>query len=102
MNSDMTSGRGRRSFLFGGADPPPPPAGPVAGIAGSCLASKGVACMICRDACPAGAIRVVLALGGARPRVEAEACIGCAECVPVCPVHAIAMTGPFREGTPGA
>lgn len=94
---------GRRGLLFGGAPPPsePPPAR-VAAIAQSCLAFRGVACMACRDACHTGAIRFALAPGGARPRVEADACTGCADCAPVCPADAIAMATPTRKEAPGA
>ena len=92
---------GRRGLLLGRSatvHPPAPPAPPVAAIARSCLAFRGVACMSCRDACLAGAIRFTLVRGGAIPRVEAEACTGCADCVPVCPAAAIAVAPPAAAG----
>lgn len=84
---------GRRRLLFGRSTPPsePPATGPIAAIAEACLAVRGIACMTCRDACPTGAIRFALALGGARPRVEAGVCTRCAECAPVCPADAISI-----------
>ena len=78
------------------------PARPVAGIAADCLAFRGIACMSCRDACATGAIRFSLARGGAVPRIEQEACNGCADCVPVCPVSAIALTAPQDGEAPDA
>jgi ferredoxin-type protein NapF len=85
---------GRRRFLLGrAAAPDPAPAEPVAAIGAACLALRGVACMVCRDACPTGALRFSLAIGGVRPRVLAEACTGCGECLAVCPTSAIALTG---------
>jgi len=63
----------------------------VAAITRSCLTLRGIACMTCRDACLTGAIRFSLVRGGAVPRVETEACTGCADCVPVCPASAIAL-----------
>ena len=66
MASDTLPDFRRRRLLFGGANSSPdPPANPVAVIAESCLAFRGITCMACRDACPTGAIRFVLALGGA-------------------------------------
>jgi ferredoxin-type protein NapF len=93
---------GRRRLLFGGPASPPSraPAGVAAAITAGCLAARGIACMSCRDACPHGAIRFVLALGGARPRIEAETCTGCAECARACPADAIAIAAPPRGRSP--
>jgi len=88
----------RRNFLLGrfaAADPATQPSTAV--IAPTCLAFHGVACMSCRDACPTGAVRFALAVGGARPWIEVDACTGCRECVPACPVDAIHL--PAAEAT---
>ncbi|NOG74126.1 4Fe-4S dicluster domain-containing protein [Roseicella sp. DB1501] len=83
---------GRRGLLLG--RPVIVDQRPVAALARSCLALRGIACMSCRDACLTGAIRFSLVRGGAIPRVEAEACTGCADCIPVCPASAITLVAP--------
>lgn len=81
----------RRNFLLGRlvAEPPEPEGSRVAVIGQSCFAFQGIACMSCRDACPTGAVRFELAIGGARPRVMADACTGCGDCSQACPADAI-------------
>ena len=55
-----------------------------------CLASKGVMCRACGDACEAGAIRFRLIVGGfSRPEFDSDACTGCGACVAPCPEAAI-------------
>jgi ferredoxin-type protein NapF len=83
----------RRSFLLGRFSVERAPAGPpVALIGPSCFALRGVACMSCRDACPTGAVRFELAVGGARPRISTDACTGCGDCSRACPADAIRVS----------
>ena len=83
----------RRRFLFGKftADAKAPQS-PSAAIGPSCLAFYGVTCMSCRDVCASGAVRLELAIGGARPRIDAETCTGCGDCSQACPADAIRMS----------
>lgn len=61
----------------------------IAAIGDDCLASRGVACDLCRDSCEPGAIRFQPRLGApAAPRI-AEGCTGCGDCVTVCPAQAL-------------
>lgn len=61
----------------------------------ACVASKGVECRICGDACEARAIRFRPALGGiSAPTLDDDACTGCGACVAPCPVDAIVVSDP--------
>ncbi|WP_201861225.1 4Fe-4S binding protein [Microvirga soli] len=85
----------RRNFLLGRlAEAHHPIAAPVAEISQSCFAFRGVACMGCRDACPTGAVRFELAVGGARPRIMTDVCTGCGACAHACPADAIRLEQP--------
>lgn len=83
----------RRSFLLGRFNDVPQAAeATIAVIGQSCFAFRGVACMSCRDACSSGAVRFELAIGGARPRIDAQTCTGCGDCSSACPAHAISLS----------
>ncbi|WP_243368833.1 4Fe-4S binding protein [Microvirga solisilvae] len=84
---------GRRSFLLGRfAETPEPSGPPIAVIGQACFAFHGIACMSCRDACPTGAVRFELAIGGARPRIMNDTCTGCGDCLQACPADAIGLS----------
>jgi ferredoxin-type protein NapF len=84
----------RRNFLLGrfGDESSEPAGPPVAVIGQSCFALQGIACMSCRDACPTGAVRFELAIGGARPRIMTDSCTGCGDCSQACPANAIGLS----------
>jgi ferredoxin-type protein NapF len=85
----------RRSLLFGRFSEAPEPAAPlVAVISQTCFTFRGIACMSCRDACPTGAVRFELAIGGARPRILTDSCTGCGDCTQACPADAIRLEQP--------
>lgn len=63
------------------------------GMNDRCLAIGGVECRICEQACMAGAISFRPTVGRvAVPQIAAHRCNGCGDCLPVCPVKALAFT----------
>lgn len=67
-------------------------------ISEHCLAGRGIVCRTCGERCDAGAIAFIPQRGGvALPRLAAEACTGCGECVADCPSGAIAMRRPVVQ-----
>ena len=65
---------------------------PVARVGDSCLAEAGIVCRSCGDACGEAAIRFRPRIGLPPQVVVNEAiCIGCADCVGVCPGDAITL-----------
>ncbi|PVE20684.1 4Fe-4S ferredoxin [Microvirga sp. KLBC 81] len=83
----------RRSFLLGKFAAAPQPDEPSFAVIGqACFALRGIACMSCRDACPTGAVRFELAVGGARPRIMTDTCTGCGDCTQSCPADAIRLS----------
>nr|WP_181701664.1 4Fe-4S dicluster domain-containing protein [Chthonobacter albigriseus] len=64
----------------------------IASIGQGCLPQRGVDCQLCRDACPADAIRFRPRRGGPfLPEVSAAACTGCGACLAMCPTGSIAL-----------
>lgn len=58
----------------------------------SCLASRGVLCMVCADHCATRALRFApAAYAIATPILDLANCTGCGACVAPCPVNAIRM-----------
>lgn len=58
----------------------------------SCLANRGVLCMVCADHCAPQAIRFApAAYAIATPILDQAACTGCGACVASCPANAIRM-----------
>lgn len=59
-------------------------------ISDDCLATQGVECRICGEACDERAIRFELAIGKvAHPQIQTEQCTGCGACVAPCPSTSI-------------
>lgn len=61
-------------------------------LGGGCLQASGIACRLCTDACDHAALRF-----DSRTRpvgaidVDADACTGCAACLPVCPTGSLTL-----------
>lgn len=65
---------------------------PLARIGASCVEPQGVTCRRCGEACDRAAISFrPSGRGRAEPRVAEDACTGCGDCAPVCPVQAISL-----------
>ncbi|MEJ2043267.1 MAG: ferredoxin-type protein NapF [Reinekea sp.] len=54
-----------------------------------CLPNQGVACQSCKDVCDEQAIHFPLTRAIPLPQIDAARCIGCGQCVGVCPVDAL-------------
>ena len=64
----------------------------LARVSAACLDESGVACRRCPEVCDAEAISMtLLGAGKARPSISSERCVGCGDCVAVCPVSALAL-----------
>ena len=83
----------RRQVLFGRTRAETPPADPLLPAFGEfCLPRQGVVCRSCGEACATSAIVFRPAAGGvSRPDLIADRCTACGDCVPVCPVSALAL-----------
>ncbi len=60
----------------------------------SCLASAGLACRSCVDACPVGALHRVAHAPAWCLALEPMECTQCGDCVRSCPVSALELNAP--------
>ncbi|MGI9419182.1 MAG: 4Fe-4S dicluster domain-containing protein [Geminicoccaceae bacterium] len=68
-------------------------------VANHCLSLSGITCRACDDACAVRAIQFQPRLGVAdRLSINAAACTGCGDCLPVCPVDALSLNGTPDHG----
>jgi ferredoxin-type protein NapF len=89
----------RRAFLQGRFSETASPVGrAVARVESTCLARHNIACEICRDSCGAAAIKFIPRVPVSTPRIVADLCTGCGECVAVCPSGALIL--PAHEAAP--
>ncbi|WP_345938469.1 MULTISPECIES: 4Fe-4S dicluster domain-containing protein [Tistrella] len=76
------------------------PWNPVPAIGDGCLAAGGTYCRSCGDACPEGAIRFAVQLGGiAIAGISDTDRTGCGACVSTCPVGAARVAAPARSAS---
>ena len=85
----------RRALLFGARQiGQSGHVGQSAQVGASCLAHSGISCRVCEDNCPERAIRFRPELRGREtPVISAELCTACGECLPICPVSALSISG---------
>lgn len=57
---------------------------------------KCILCVLCQNACPPGAIKLVGKGRDAKISFSLDRCIFCAECTEACPKGAISMSGEFE------
>jgi ferredoxin-type protein NapF len=85
----MQADPSRRGFLGLNAAKP---VSPGITIGSACLSARGIICQSCADHCPEAAISFRPRLAGVPELVLDDArCTACGDCVPVCPVGAIAV-----------
>lgn len=57
-----------------------------------CMQDHGISCQLCRDICPATAIKVDLSKRPfGRLKIDTSACTGCGACLGACPQEALAI-----------
>ncbi len=94
MKSELSRRGLFRAFAPGSADSDGPV---VARIDERCVEPKGVVCRRCGEACDHAAIRFRPMPGGrAAVLLSVDACVGCGDCVGVCPVGAISLVSTDR------
>lgn len=86
----MTTSLTRRTLLTGGGRESALRS--VAAISEHCFAFTGVSCRSCEDACEPRAIRFRPQSGGHyHPKLDADICTGCGDCIAVCPAGAMTI-----------
>jgi len=69
----------------------------TASIGETCLATQGVVCFSCRDACPERAISFAPSRGVAQPALDSARCTACGACVAACPPSAVSLVPKSNE-----
>lgn len=66
----------------------------------SCLATRGVVCAICAEACTVRAIRLETRSVVPAPQLDSSTCTGCGACIAPCPVSALNLHALPTENIP--